>query len=476
MANQSTRYVSYDSKRPPVAVGVKIDITNPDPGASITRVMNDKFGNYLEGAAVDAIFHVNTASSPYVSSFDTFDEDANAPTGGDGLMPWCGMKRAMVNITSDIDSFYGEIDDYGNLTYTDSSGMGKIFVYVPKFWYKFYVSGNYRYHWISPYPMQGYRLHPAFLRAQNPIDYIMIGAYEGWLSNGVLYSGANNAPTISTARADCRNGANLMGAAQGGGTVQRYELLDLQAWSALQWLYLIEYANLNCQTPSGSTARGGLSAGINTGANRQYTGWTSSYTMTNGSYHNIDLGNASGQVQVAAGPIYAMSYRGVENLWGNTWTMLDAHEIDTNRNLWVRYNQQGIGAGGAATPLADYTTAQLLNTGVNTQFQVTGLGTLASTGYVNAMSYDAGYHETEWMPFWPATVTGSANTYWCGTYTTGSTAAERFLIVGGSYTNGTEGGIWAMNTILGFSDTGADVGSRIMLTPYFLRDTSFYHY
>jgi hypothetical protein len=142
----------------------------------------------------------------------------------------------------------------------------------------------------------------------------------------------------------------------------------------------------------------------------------------------------------------------------------------------VRYNQQGIDAGGAATPLADYTTAQLLNTGVNTQFQVTGLGTLASTGYVNAMSYDAGYHETEWMPFWPATVTGSANTYWCGTYTTGSTAAERFLIVGGSYTNGTEGGIWAMNTILGFSDTGADVGSRIMLTPYFLRDTSFYHY
>ena len=474
MANQSTRYVSYDSKRPPVAVGVKIDKTNPDPGAAVTRVMYDKYGNYLEGAAVDAIFHVNTASSPYVSSFDTFDEDANAPTGGDGLLPWVGMKRAVVNIASDIDSFHGEVDDYGTSTYTDSSGMGKIFVYVPKFWYKFYVDGNYRYNWISPYPMPGFRLFPAFIRGQNPIDYIMIGAYEGWLSNGVLYSGTNNAPTISTSRAGCRNGANLMGSAQGGGTVQRYELLDLQAWSALQWLYLIEYAHLNSQTPSGSTARGGLSAGINTGANRQYTGWTSSYTMTNGSYHNIDLGNASGQVEADVG-IWAMSYRGIENLWGNTWTMLDAHEIDTNRNLWVRYNQQGI-AAGTWDALADYSTAQLLNTSVNTQFQVTGLGSLAASGYINAMSYDAGYHEAEWMPFWPSTVAGAANTYWSDYYVNGSAAAERFLVVGGAYNTGTQNGIFAMNASLGINDNYATVGSRVMLIPYFLRDTNFYHY
>jgi hypothetical protein len=473
---QSTRYVSYDSNRPQVAVGVKIDTTNPDPGASVTRIFYDKYGEYAEGTAVNSIFNVNTASSPYVSTFDTFDADTNHATGGTGLMPWCGMKRSMVGVSSDIDSVHGDIDDYGNSIYTDSSGYGKIFVNVPKFWYKFYKSGNYKYYLISPYPMKGFRLFPAFNRAYKPIDYIMIGAYEGYLSNGIYYSGTNNTPTTNTSRATARAAANLLGYGQGGGLLQRFELIDLQAWVMLQWLYLIEFAHLNCQIPSGSTARGGLSPGIGIPTTtKQLTGWTGSYTMTSGNYHNVDLGNSSGQVQIGAGPNYAMSYRGVENLWGNTWTQLDANIVDTSRYLWVRYNQPG--SDGAWNALVDYTTAQLADPYTNVGvYQQTAMLTPAATGNISSMFYDAAYHEAEWFPFMPSTVTGTPTTYWCGQYSYLSSAVERYFIVGGSYDNGSQNSIFSVNNTMSITQPYASVGSRLMLTPYFIRDTKFYTY
>lgn len=163
----------------------------------------------------------------------------------------------------------------------------------------------------------GYVIHPAFIRNGEEVDYIYIAAYESGaysvknqsfilddfnvdVNNDYLVSVSNSYPvtgfggkimTLLNNR-KCANRANA-------------HLFDLTSLSAIQLLYLIEYGSFDSQ----SIGRGVVDLEESlTVSNAVKTGLTSSLIDKTGERH-------------------AIAYRGIENLWGNTWTMIDGVNI-----------------------------------------------------------------------------------------------------------------------------------------------------
>ena len=97
-------------------------------------------------------------------------------------------------------------------------------VRIPKFYYKRTYDGVKHEFWIADKPTAGFKVHPAFIRDGEVKDYI--------------YVGANKFGTSQTIDA-CRSTAQGYGAGWG--------LIDIQTWSAIQMLWLVEYADTDSQ-------------------------------------------------------------------------------------------------------------------------------------------------------------------------------------------------------------------------------------
>jgi hypothetical protein len=184
-----------------------------------------------------------------------------------------------------------------------------------------------------------------------------------------LSSVSGKAPIIYGTRANFRT------AAKNRGTGWRQEDFDLI--SALQLLYLTEYASWNSQTMIG--------AGL--------TDWTSATWSGYNDYNPINftgltnaLGNATGNLSKGNGVEGSyMSYRGIENFFGHIWNWVDG--ININNNIPYVCNND--------TDFADDTSTNYFALGV-TMSNVNGWGkTLCKV--------DRG--------FLPLTVGGSSSTY-----------------------------------------------------------------
>ena len=187
--------------------------------------------------------------------------------------------------------------------YQEGGSNGQVMVYQPKFYYRMVPlelekqDGGFGYHikkanyYISATPKAGFKLHPAFYdKNGNPVEYILYSAYEGYGNEGVLYSIAGVTPSIVV-----REEGESYASTRGDG----WHIETIQALSANQVLMAIEYGGFNLQEAMG---RGvvDVDALVNTGA-------TSS------------LGNSSGMAEGTNGKV-SISYRGIENVWGNCWT------------------------------------------------------------------------------------------------------------------------------------------------------------
>ncbi|MGE7624632.1 hypothetical protein ACQKMD_16720 [Viridibacillus sp. NPDC096237] len=179
-------------------------------------------------------------------------------------------------------------------------------VQIPKFYYKVeigtLVSFNdvYRCEVIEK-EKDGYKVHPAFNREEGIVeDYQYISAFEGWVdSSGRLRSLPNKTVTVNKTRAQFRSAAELNGS--------DYRQQDFYLISAVQMLFITEYGSLNSQVALGKgRTSGGSDPYIKTGV---------SLVCGNNSY-----GNKTANTDV-------VSYRGIENLWGNYWKFLDGLNI-----------------------------------------------------------------------------------------------------------------------------------------------------
>jgi len=219
-------------------------------------------------------------------------------------------------------------------------------VEIPKFYFRHSLVGDVNTWEVSDLPLSGFQLHPAFVKALHPafvkagveVNHRYIGAYDACylddtdstyksglnlddmtgnldLSDDKLASVSGVYPLVGVTRAECRT----LAANNGTGWHQ----LDFALWSAVQMLYLIEYGDFNSQA--------------NLGAGNVNGSYESSSSDQNDSPHTISgasnaLGNAStdgSQPSAGAKPGTAyMSYRGIENWYGNAWNWADGINVN----------------------------------------------------------------------------------------------------------------------------------------------------
>jgi hypothetical protein len=200
----------------------------------------------------------------------------------------------------------------------DGSG-GQVMVEVPKFWYRSAKNGK-SYEWyISDVPRQGYSVHPSFVRDGAEKDKIYFGAFEGYYNSTTtkMESRANVQPSTSTGGASNYPVGTIVGTrgyaqARNLGADKEWEQRDFLTTSAIQLLYLVEYATFDSQTAIGKGVVDKAS-----GSNNE--------SITTG--RTLFLGNASGRESGTDG-LTSISYRGIENFYGNIWEWTDGINLN----------------------------------------------------------------------------------------------------------------------------------------------------
>lgn len=224
-------------------------------------------------------------------------------------------------------------------------------------------------------------------------------------------SGWRNTLTIANARQLCKNRGSL------------WNQFDVLSISAIQLLFMIEYASCNSQSMIGL----GVTDVTDDGATNcsHVTGLTTA------------LGNASGR-ESGTENLCSVSYRGIENLWGNIWKFIDGVNIKADNGLWIADN--GFISDTYTSP-----------------YKV--VGTLINTdGY-----FKTPYYSENNPIFFPSAVGGSSSTYFADYYY--QTTGNRIAVSGGRWVYSSIAGLF----LWGLSDSSGDssryIGARLMCLP-----------
>jgi len=306
--------------------------------------------------------------------------------------PWSQMRRCNLLDNGAVSAFYN--GGAGCYSDTDVATRGQVMVDIECFDYytDFSTPGTYIWY-IQPHGADmtvggsavTWNTHPAFIRNGVTKDRIFLSAYEAYLNGTKLESKAGVQPTASQTIAQFRAAAQ----ARVGGVANKWEQQDYLTTCAVQLLYLLEYGGFNSQTL--------LSAGITNAHN------DGDHNQASNTGHTTTLGNASGQVlhtfdhvpDSGATTGYAMSYRGIENLYGNLYKFVDGLHIDANYTPFIAdhgfndiFPSNTPYVASTATPLID------------------------ADGFVTDIKVDATYD----YGFLPSAVGGSAATKLCDYY------------------------------------------------------------
>ena len=229
------------------------------------------------------------------------------------------MRRCVLNADGSVNYYLHPTDSTkkvdGSTAKLDGTD-GNVMVEIPKFYYKYNyntASGVVHEHSISLTPDSGYVVHPAFVREGVEVEYRYRAAYDGYRSGGKLLSISGVYPSTNVTITQFRTDARANGAG--------WEQLDWLLHEAITLLCIIEYGTMNIQSALGQ-GRTALSGGSWVGGS--YIGITGlSNSLGNGSGNVTYTGDAD---DVGADSSF-MSYRGIENLYGNVWKFADGINI-----------------------------------------------------------------------------------------------------------------------------------------------------
>ena len=349
----------------------------------------------------------------------------------DNIYPWAGMRRCNLSDAGQVLAYWGDA------SFKDDGSNGQVMVEIPKFWYRTEVQPS-GYRWsISPMPVPGFKLHPAFVRAGQVRDRIYAGAFKACCYD--VSAGAYNltdAPVIDFTAGTGDKLASIAGAKPISGfendlTIVKsrvlahnrgpgWELIDFLTASAVQMLLLVELGHFNAQLKIG---RGIVDKASGTGNEAELTGQTAA------------LGNASGAATSNA--YNSISYRGLEDWWGNIWEWTDGINI-TNYRAWIA--DHGFQSDLFAAPYTD-----------------SGVTVPNVSGYVADIS-----PELDWG-FMPSTIgsPASATARLCDYYYNPASTVNRAAQRGGGWNNGLDAGPYLWNVAYASSARRRDVGARL---------------
>ena len=279
---------------------------------------------------------------------------------------------------------------------------------------------------ISPYYLPGF--------VQVPKQYV--SAYEAYNENSVLKSKKGVIPTVNTSRADFQTYARANGN-------EHWNMYTYQAHKAISWLFVVEYANRNCQADYNANLtdegyhQGGLGAGVTTGINEGAYSFVPTGTTD-------ALGNGSGIVsyQASAITVNVPRYRGIENPFGHVWkNVIDVIITGTDNSVYLTKDYLKFGDDKSKYDLQSFKDLTTNNVYVSQ---------LTNNNEGDLFASAAG---------------GSASTYYCDYHWTNPVATDRTLLIGGRSDDGALSGLFALNSYAGLGDSTVGVGSRLTYIP-----------
>jgi len=411
-----------------------------------------RFGNRSRVSTPVASWLETNPVEPIIGTF-TWDSGTSSPAASQtaettyieelhGSMKRCVVSDAGVvqYYLDPTDSTLKEDGGAANLDGTD----GQVMVEIPKFYTKREVSGTETTWSISPQNLSGFSVHPAFVKDGVEVDYRYYGAYHASYldaSDGTYKSGLNLDnlsvdtgadklgsvsgvyPIVGVTRAECRALAANRGSF--------WRQLDFALWSAVQLLYLVEYQTFYSQDElgAGNTADSYVSSSSN------QSNSPSSIAGRSNSLGNVSTDTTSGASTVTNPPTAFMSYRGIENWYGNAWQWADGIVKD-DADIYITNDRSDFSDVGSPA-------------GHDLVFDAFPNG---PDGYIDAIADVDAY-------FLASSVSGSSSTYLTDYLFTNS--GTRVVLVGGSADRGAQAGAFYVNAALSSSDAGRSVGARL---------------
>lgn len=383
-----------------------------------------------------------------------------------------GRRRCNVSDDGTILAYYG---DEG---YTEDGSNGQVMVFQPKFYYKVVPlkleknnDSSIGYHlrkvnyYVSSKPKTGFKLHPAFFDENgNAVDYILFSADEGSMfdvsANEYVNDGTNTDTAIEVGDLLCSvanvkpisglkkplNKVNLETMAQNRGS--GWHLETIKATSANQLLMMIELGIMGTQN--------GIGQGV-----VSITGDTA-YNCSSLTGSTAELGNSTGQAKETINEIggtqttytesgkVSITYRGVENPWGNISKHIQGI------NIWG----DGTMSGGQLYIANNFTFNESKH---SDNYEPVGFTLPNGNGYISAMGY--GSEKYDWL-FIPSEIGGtSALPVGDFVYTAPNLNGYRIIQLGGGCRSGDyAGGFYLIaNGTVGDRSRGA--GGRLLYVP-----------
>ena len=353
----------------------------------------------------------------------------------DNIFPWSHIRRCTLEdngtVNYYLDATNSSLKATGGLADL-TGGDGQVMVEIPKFYVSHTYTGSTHDWEISRFSLSGFSVHNAFLKNGTEVDYRYIGAYEGsmWdastaamvpsgsITDGMYASGdklcsiSGECPKTNETRSEFR----AMAGERGDGWRQQ----DFDLISAVQLLYLIEYADFDSQSKIGM------------GRTQIVNGtWTADSNIGQCGESNSD-GDGTNSVDGNTSDAY-MTYRGIENFYGNVWSWVDG--INVNNSIPYACNNDASWADDTSTGYTNLSVTLADALGVQK--------TLADT--------DRG--------FLPASVGGSNSTYICDYYYPNT--GWRVVQLGGSAQDGEYAGMFDVAAYHPSSYAFEKVGGRL---------------
>lgn len=306
----------------------------------------------------------------------------------DSFLPWSGMKECNLDASGTVTAWKGD----RNFSRSNIRTM----VFIPEFYVAAKRNGVKQYFYVSDKPITGFAKHPGSGK--------YIGKYHmDAFANG--YSKVDESPYVNITRATARSKAKSVGS--------KFHLYDFATYCAIIWLYIIEFADWNCQSKIGRGFVDGNSLALNSGNTDRMT------------YHTGRAAGTDGE--------NAVQYRWIENLWGNVFQWVDG------------FNANGTTAYYCTDPskYADDTATGYTN-----------IGTLTSSGWIKDLTV------TDNGLLIPKNTGGSETTYipdhmW-------SSSGWRVLYVGGYWGSGADAGLLCFNASGTSSYSYSNISARLL--------------
>lgn len=329
---------------------------------------------------------VANSSTAWARTDDAVGKTATASVGTtaghsdfDDCYPWSGMVRKTLS-------------------------TGDVMVYIPEFWFERKVTNGVETIRIADRAVSGFTKHPGSGK--------YVGAYKT-SSNNKSVRGA--APTVSQTRATMRTNAKNKGKGWG--------LIDVAMSSAIQMLYLVEFADNNSQAKIGRGYCDGNSAALNTGSCDSVPNLTGRPAGTDG---KVD-----------------MVYRGIEGFWGNIWEWMDGLNYNGDTDNYYVCTDPSKYADDTAT---GYTKVSFTSP--------------TSNNYISKEGMD---NALPWAML-PSEATGGSETTFYPDYFY-QNSGWRVATRSGHWGAGSKCGVWVLSCDADSSLSSAGIGSRLLYDP-----------